>query len=93
MFRRLILGICLLLVAIFSAARANAQHVGHSDGYQIVHVYPHDPGAFTQGLVYVDAQGAVFIPSRQQICTVNLSRPAVFVAVSGSESRNPHKMR
>lgn len=24
------------------------------DGYQIVHAYPHDPNAFTQGLVYVD---------------------------------------
>src|SRR6266568_9369930 len=54
MFRRLILGICLLLVAIFSAARANAQHVGHSDGYQIVPAYPLDPDAFTEGLVYVD---------------------------------------
>jgi len=45
--------LCWRLVAIFSAARANAQHVGHSDGYQIVHAYPHDPDAFTQGLVYV----------------------------------------
>src|SRR5919198_3818662 len=26
--------------------------------YQIVHVYPHDPGAFTQGLQYVD--GALY---------------------------------
>ncbi|MGB9254968.1 MAG: glutaminyl-peptide cyclotransferase [Candidatus Korobacteraceae bacterium] len=25
-----------------------------ADSYQIVHTYPHDPGAFTQGLVYVD---------------------------------------
>jgi glutaminyl-peptide cyclotransferase len=24
------------------------------DGYQVVRSYPHDPGAFTQGLVYVD---------------------------------------
>ena len=24
------------------------------DGYQIVHVYPHDPSAYTQGLVYMD---------------------------------------
>jgi glutaminyl-peptide cyclotransferase len=24
------------------------------DGYQIVHTYPHDPAAFTQGLVYTD---------------------------------------
>lgn len=26
----------------------------HADGYQIIHTYPHDPHAFTQGLVYVD---------------------------------------
>src|SRR5580704_10652949 len=26
----------------------------HASGYQIVHVYPHDPTAFTQGLIYVD---------------------------------------
>lgn len=25
-----------------------------ADGYRIVHTYPHDPQAFTQGLVYVD---------------------------------------
>jgi glutaminyl-peptide cyclotransferase len=24
------------------------------DGYKIIHVYPHDPSAFTQGLVFVD---------------------------------------
>jgi len=23
-------------------------------GYEVVHVYPHDPGAFTEGLVYED---------------------------------------
>jgi glutaminyl-peptide cyclotransferase len=23
-------------------------------GYKVVHVYPHDPGAFTQGLIYLD---------------------------------------
>jgi glutaminyl-peptide cyclotransferase len=26
----------------------------HVDGYEVVHVYPHDPNAFTQGLIYVD---------------------------------------
>lgn len=24
------------------------------DGYQIIHTYPHDPKAFTQGLIYID---------------------------------------
>jgi glutaminyl-peptide cyclotransferase len=28
----------------------------HTDGYQIVHTYPHDAKAFTQGLVFVDGQ-------------------------------------
>jgi glutaminyl-peptide cyclotransferase len=54
MCRRSILGISLLLAAVFLADRANAQNAGHSDGYQIVHAYPHDPDAFTQGLVYLD---------------------------------------
>jgi glutaminyl-peptide cyclotransferase len=26
----------------------------HSDGYQIIHTFPHDPKAFTQGLIYID---------------------------------------
>lgn len=25
-----------------------------ADGYSLLHAYPHDPRAFTQGLVYVD---------------------------------------
>jgi glutaminyl-peptide cyclotransferase len=54
MFRRSILGICFLSAAVSLADRANAQHAGHRDGYQIVHAYPHDPDAFTQGLVYSD---------------------------------------
>jgi glutaminyl-peptide cyclotransferase len=54
MFRRSILATFLLFVALAPADRANAQHASHSDGYQIVHVYPHDPDAFTQGLVYAD---------------------------------------
>ena len=37
-----------------SLAAAQAQVSPHAEGYQIVRVYPHDPTAFTQGLVYVD---------------------------------------
>src|SRR5882762_5129001 len=51
MFRRKLLTICWLSAAIFSAGSLHAQH---ADGYQIVHAYPHDPDAFTQGLIYVD---------------------------------------
>jgi glutamine cyclotransferase len=54
MFPVSIFGICLLFTAFSLSDRANAQHSGHSDGYKIVHAYPHDPQAFTQGLVYVD---------------------------------------
>jgi glutamine cyclotransferase len=53
-FRAGIFGICLLFIALSLSKGANAQPSGRSDGYQIVHAYPHDPDAFTQGLVYVD---------------------------------------
>jgi glutamine cyclotransferase len=33
-----------------------AAHVSAADTYRIVHSYPHDPHAFTQGLVYADGQ-------------------------------------
>lgn len=52
MFRWRFPGIYLLFIAVFLSARLNAQH--SEDTYQVVHVYPHDPEAFTQGLVYVD---------------------------------------
>ncbi|MGH9502680.1 MAG: glutaminyl-peptide cyclotransferase [Terriglobales bacterium] len=54
MRRRRIFGICLLFAALFSSCHANAQSSNLIDGYRIVHAYPHDPSAFTQGLVYVD---------------------------------------
>ena len=53
MFRRSI-----LLVAFLCAAAATTiagpPAALPTDGYQIVHTYPHDPKAFTQGLIYVD---------------------------------------
>ena len=39
--------LALILVVVATAAFA-------ADGYRIVHTYPHDPQAYTQGLVYVD---------------------------------------
>jgi glutaminyl-peptide cyclotransferase len=54
MFHRIVLGIFLLFAAVSSANHAHAQQSDNSYGYQIVHTYPHDPDAFTQGLVYVD---------------------------------------
>ncbi|MEY4932284.1 MAG: hypothetical protein RLZZ403_604 [Pseudomonadota bacterium] len=58
MMRRLV-ALCLLLALSHSgwgqAARAVTPGVA---GYQVIKTYPHDPAAFTQGLVYVD--GALY---------------------------------
>jgi glutaminyl-peptide cyclotransferase len=50
---------CQLLLLLFlcsAAASTTAQppFSGHADTYQVIHVYPHDANAFTQGLLYVD---------------------------------------
>jgi glutamine cyclotransferase len=41
----------LLAIAIAGAAKPLGSQI---QGYEIVHTYPHDPRAFTQGLLYVD---------------------------------------
>ena len=43
--------LALLFVSFWAAPVAAAQA---ADGYQVVHSYPHDAQAFTQGLVYLD---------------------------------------
>jgi glutaminyl-peptide cyclotransferase len=43
--------LCLLALLLPMAAGAAALPV---DGYEVVHAYPHDPGAFTEGLFYKD---------------------------------------
>jgi glutaminyl-peptide cyclotransferase len=48
--RLLALILCTLVVSI--TAQPPTSH--HIDGYQIIHVYPHDAHAFTQGLIYID---------------------------------------
>jgi glutamine cyclotransferase len=45
MRRRLLL---LLSICLFATTLA------HAEGYRIVYTYPHDPQAFTQGLIYLD---------------------------------------
>jgi len=45
----LFLAILLSLSCALGAAPASA-----ADSYRIIHIYPHDPHAFTQGLVFVD---------------------------------------
>ena len=49
--RRLLL--C-LLVSVAASTTAEPFVAGNVSGYQIVHTYPHDPNAFTQGLIYID---------------------------------------
>jgi glutaminyl-peptide cyclotransferase len=45
--------LCILLLLIGSSSTATPPAI-ETQGYQIVHTYPHDPRAFTQGLLYVD---------------------------------------
>ena len=45
--------VAILLCAAATSASARPPGSRH-DAYQIVHVYPHDPTAFTQGLIYLD---------------------------------------
>jgi len=53
MFRRVfLLASILFSVAGVTIATAPASHP--DEGFQVVHTYPHDPNAFTQGLIYVD---------------------------------------
>ena len=43
-----------LIGALAASSFATAQISAPTDSYTIVHTYPHDPNAFTQGLIYVD---------------------------------------
>src|SRR5579862_3204144 len=53
MFRRSVL-LVLFLCAAAPTTVARPPASLPVDGYQIVHTYPHDSKAFTQGLIYVD---------------------------------------
>ena len=53
MFRRPHL-VVLFLIAVDALVPANPPVPRHADGYQLVHTYPHDAQAFTQGLIFVD---------------------------------------
>ncbi len=46
----------LLRIFVLTAWFAGAAALWAADGYRIVHAYPHDPEAFTQGLVFVDGR-------------------------------------
>ncbi len=55
---RVLLGLCLLSLGIADVAAGQrisaAAPSPIADGYQVVHSYPHDAQAFTQGLIYLD---------------------------------------
>jgi len=74
-FCRSIFPILLVCAAVSPTTPANPPRSAHADGYQIVHVYPHDPGAFTQGLVYVDGHlyESTGLKGRSSIRMVDLS--------------------
>src|SRR6201997_4513817 len=42
------------LICALAASFAAAQISAPADSYTVVHTYPHDPHAFTQGLIFVD---------------------------------------
>lgn len=47
--------LCVLIASIVtSAVTCSAQSKAPTYGYRIVHAYPHDPKAFTQGLIYLN---------------------------------------
>lgn len=45
---------CLVFSFLLSATASGGQNKPASYGYRVVHTYPHDPKAFTQGLIYLD---------------------------------------
>jgi glutamine cyclotransferase len=70
--RRLLLVVVLLAIAASTTAKPPASDIF---GYQIVHTYPHDPRAFTQGLLYVDGHlyESTGLNGRSSIRMVDLS--------------------
>jgi len=53
MFRRSCV-LALFLYAAAASAAAQTRVPVRTDSFRIVHSYPHDPNAFTQGLIYID---------------------------------------
>ena len=54
MLRSSIFLVLISCAAVSPITAADSRFSVRIDGYKIVHVYPHDPEAFTQGLVYID---------------------------------------
>ena len=79
MFRRLCLLVLSLCAVAASSIGAPPPAPRHPDGYSVVHVYPHDPAAFTQGLIWVDGHlyESTGLEGRSSIRMVDLSTGAV----------------
>jgi glutamine cyclotransferase len=77
MFRHSIFFLLLLCAAGITAA-TSPPRTG-SDTYQVVHTYPHDPKAFTQGLIYVDGHlyESTGLNGRSSLRLVDLSTGSV----------------
>src|SRR5579872_3317811 len=54
MRQQAILLVAVIFAVALSPAMAGPPSSRRPDAYRVVQVFPHDPGAFTQGLVYVD---------------------------------------
>jgi glutaminyl-peptide cyclotransferase len=71
--RRHLLVLFLLATTAWTIAMPPAP--SQNDGYQVVHVYPHDPNAFTQGLIYMDGHlyESTGLNGRSSLRTVDLA--------------------
>ncbi len=69
--RLLVLFLCTLAASTVAKPPASR----HTDGYQVVHIYPHDSQAFTQGLIYADGHlyESTGLEGRSSIRMVDLS--------------------
>jgi glutaminyl-peptide cyclotransferase len=74
MFRRPCL-LALFFYTVVASMIAKAPASSHAEGYQVVHIYPHDPQAFTQGLICVDGHlyESTGLNGRSSIRMVDLS--------------------
>jgi glutamine cyclotransferase len=78
MFRHSIFFLLLFCAAGAITAGTSPPPTG-SDTYQVVHTYPHDPKAFTQGLIYVDGHlyESTGLNGRSSLRLVDLSTGSV----------------
>ncbi|HUA16571.1 MAG TPA: glutaminyl-peptide cyclotransferase [Verrucomicrobiae bacterium] len=71
-----LLRLALLMLSAMAVPTTAAPAIGSAnDSYQIIHAFPHDPQAFTQGLIYVDGHlyESTGLNGRSSLRMVNLS--------------------